>query len=124
GGEAQSAAIALDFGDVASARNCVGVVGTHSQGVAEIPERLERCAVVRPALELIGTVGHQKMPVVSVERRHRCPALACLLGVYLRSQDFGTKPLLFKLTGGPREPRLQCIGTHEIEPFDAAARGL
>src|SRR5215475_8093533 len=124
GGEAQSAATALDFGDVASARNGVRVVGTYSQGVAEIPERLDRCAVVRPALELIGTVGHQEMPVISVERRHRCPALARLLIVYLSSQDLGTKPLPFELIGEHREPRLQRIGTHEIEPFDTAARGL
>src|SRR6516162_792124 len=84
GGEAQPALLSLDFGDVATAGDGIGVVGTDAQRIAQVTERLDADAFPRPTFELIRPIGDQEVAVAPVERGQRRPAFARLLGTYQR----------------------------------------
>jgi len=68
GGETQSTVLTHDPGDVASARDGVVVIGPHAQGVAQVAEHLEACALPGPAFELVRPIGYQEVAVAPVER--------------------------------------------------------
>src|SRR5215469_14086116 len=68
GGEAQPALLSLDFRDVATAGDGIGVVGTDAQRIAQVTERLDADAFPRPTFELIRPIGDQEVAVAPVER--------------------------------------------------------
>ena len=114
--------VPLDLGDEAAARDRVGVVGANAQRIGEIAERLERDAVGRPALELVGSVGDQEMPALLVEGGKRGPALARVVGADQRLADDsgGSRRARSSRPARPARPFMR-LGADEIEPI--ARRG-
>src|SRR6516164_4883525 len=80
GSELELIAIARNAGHPAAPRDRVGVEGSDAQRVAEVAKGLERGAVCRPALQPIGTVGHQEMVLLFEEGGESRPAAPRLVG--------------------------------------------
>src|SRR5215471_20172304 len=66
-------------GDETPAWHRVIVVRADAQGVAEVAKCFERDAITRPAFELVGAIGDQKMPTFLVEIGESGPAFASFI---------------------------------------------